>query len=57
MLDHYLEDKIFELTEEVISDNVIPRWFETPSKYSTYVCHYTGTNDFAIGVSKIACFV
>jgi len=47
MLDYYLEDKIFELAEEVISIHVPLDWFETPSKYSNYVSLYTGTNDFA----------
>lgn len=52
MLDYYLEDKIYELVEEMISDNVKGRWFEEPSKYSAYVSYYTGTNEFTKDLAK-----
>ena len=43
MLDYYLEDKIFELAELMISDNIKGKWFDTPREYSGYVSHYTST--------------
>ena len=52
MLDYYLEDKIYELVEEMISDNVKGRWFEEPNKYSAYVSYYTGTNEFTKDLAK-----
>jgi len=52
MLDHYLEDKIFELAELMISDNIKGKWFETPSDYSGYVSHYTTTKIFCEDLAK-----
>ena len=52
MLDHYLEDKIYELAELMISDNIKGKWFDTPREYSGYVSHYTSTKIFSEDLSK-----
>ncbi len=51
-LDVYLEDKIYELAELMISDNVKGKWFDTPSEYTTYVSYYTSTKFFCEDLAK-----
>ena len=52
MLDHYLEDKIYELAELMISDNIKGKWFDAPSEYSGYVSHYPSTKIFSEDLAK-----